>query len=148
MSDYRETVQAFLRAQSTLALATINAAGQPETAPLFYVSDELLHLYWLSSPASRHSLNLASQPRVAATIYPAVWNWLDIAGLQMEGEAGAVTDAAAREPVLNLYLNKFQLPDSFAGAIASSTLYRLRPTWMRWLNNREKFGFKTEILLP
>lgn len=148
MSAYREATHAFLAAQSTLALATVNESGAPEVAPVFYVADEAFALYWLSAASSRHSLNLTARPMVAATIYPAVWNWLDIAGLQIEGQAGIVGDSVEREAALALYLNKFQLPESFAGAIAGSSLYRLRPQWMRWLNNREHFGFKTEIPLP
>jgi uncharacterized protein YhbP (UPF0306 family) len=148
MSDYRETVRTFLKAQSTLSLATVNAGDQPEAVPLFYVSDDALRLYWLSSPNSRHSQNLLAHPRVAGTVYPTVWNWADIVGLQLEGEASDVTDAAQREHILQLYLAKFKLPESFAEAIAASTLFMLRPTWMRWLNNREMFGFKTEIPLP
>jgi nitroimidazol reductase NimA-like FMN-containing flavoprotein (pyridoxamine 5'-phosphate oxidase superfamily) len=34
-----ETVRQFLRAQSTLSLATVNAEGTPQIAPLFYVFD-------------------------------------------------------------------------------------------------------------
>src|SRR5512145_2559099 len=106
MNPMNEAVRAFLEAQSTLALATVNADGQPEVTPVFYVSDEALALYWLSATSSRHSLNLTSQPRVAATIYPAVWGWNDIRGVQVEGEAQAVTDVLIREPILSRYLQK------------------------------------------
>ena len=83
-------IHSFLAAQSTLALATVNADGTPTTAPLFYVSDEELNLYWLSSPRSRHSVNLSERPNVAATIYPTVWEWQEIRGLQIEGQASAI----------------------------------------------------------
>jgi len=145
MSDTRDIIQAFLETQSTLALATVNAAGQVEAAPLFYVSDEALNLYWLSSESSRHSVNLTARPRVAATIYPMVWNWNDIRGVQIEGEAQAVRDEFVRERVLQRYLAKFLLPASFDELIAATTMYVLKPQRLRWLDNGVSFGFKEEI---
>lgn len=145
MSDTREVIQAFLESQSTLALATVNAAGQAEVAPLYYVSDEALNLFWLSSESSRHSVNLAARPRVAATVYPRVWNWNDIRGVQLEGEAQAVRDEFVRERVLQRYLAKFLLPASFDAIIATTMLYVLKPQWIRWSDNSVSFGYKTEI---
>lgn len=147
MTDTRETIRAFLESQSTLALATVNAAGQAEVTPLFYVSDEAFNLCWLSSPDSRHSLNLAARPRVAAAIYPAVWDWQDIRGLQIEGEAAAVSDEVKRRQILARYLEKFPLPAAFTQQINASVLYVLKPVWMRWLDNGVRFGYKTEINL-
>ncbi len=145
MTDTRDIIQAFLESQSSLALATVNAAGQAEVAPLFYVSDEALNLYWLSSESSRHSVNLAARPHVAATVYPMAWNWNDIRGVQLEGEAQAVRDEFLRERVLQRYLAKFLLPASFDAQIAATTLYVLKPQWIRWLDNGVSFGYKTEL---
>jgi uncharacterized protein len=140
-------VQGFLDTQSTMALATARADGQPESAPLFYVSDERLNLYWLSSPTSRHSLNLSERPAVSATIYAPVWNWTDIVGLQIEGLASPITDDRIREQVLTLYLRKFQLPPELDKTITGSTLYMLTPIWIRWVDNSVSFGYKAEINL-
>lgn len=145
--ENRETVRAFLETQSTLALATVDEAGNPQAAPLFYVSDDDLNLYWLSSPTSRHSLNLAANKQVAATIYPAVWEWTEIRGLQIEGEAGIVRNNAHREAILTRYRHKFNLTPDLNTIIEQSTLYSLRPTWVRWLDNGVSFGFKAEITL-
>lgn len=140
------TIRVFLQSQSTLALATIAADGQLQVAPLFYVSDEALNLYWLSSSSSRHSLNLAAREQVAATIYPDVWKWTDIRGLQIEGHARAVTDETTRADILNHYRQKFNLPAEFKTLISNSTLYVLTPTWIRWLDNGVRFGYKAEII--
>jgi hypothetical protein len=145
--DLRQVVRAFLEANSTLALATVNASGQPECAPVYFVSDDTLNLYWLSSVTSRHSVNLAARPAVAATVYPAVWGWEDICGLQIEGAAQPVRDDRVREQILILYLRKFQLPEALDAAITSSTLYVLRPAWIRWLDNSVSFGYKAELKL-
>lgn len=142
--ESREAVRQFLMSQSTLALATVKPNGNPQIAPLFYVSDDTLNLYWLSSANSGHSLNLKLHPQVAVTIYPAVWQWIHIRGLQIEGEVSPITDERIREDILRRYLLKFNLPSSFDGQIAASTLYQLKPTWLRWLDNSVKFGFKAE----
>ena len=140
------TVRAFLSQHSTLALATVNAGGQPEVAPLFYLSVSLT-LYWLSSPKSRHSVNLAARPQVAATIYPAVWGWQDIRGIQIEGIADAIDDADARITLLTSYRAKFNIPLELDAQIIASTLYRLNPTWIRWLDNSVRMGYKAESQL-
>jgi len=143
--DNLQIVCAFLETQSTLALATTSSDGQPQVAPIFYVSDDRLNLYWLSSPKSRHSVNLVRNPKVAATMYPSVWQWNDIVGLQLEGEARPVGDERIREQILILYLRKFQLPPDFDSVIQASTLYALTPNWLRWLDNSVAFNHKVEI---
>ncbi|MCB9453500.1 MAG: pyridoxamine 5'-phosphate oxidase family protein [Anaerolineaceae bacterium] len=145
--ESKEAIRAFLETQSTLTLATVDDDGTPRAAPLFYVSDDDLNLYWLSSPTSRHSLNLGAHPQVAATIYPAVWAWTAIRGLQIEGIAGIVTGSEHRESILACYQQKFNLPPDLNAIIEQSTLYTLRPTWIRWLDNSVSFGFKAEITL-
>ena len=143
--DIRQVIREFLETQSTLSLATVNAEGHPETAPVFYVSDDQFNLYWLSSTSVQHSVNLSARSHVSGSVCPAVWQWADIVGLQIKGEAKAISDERIREQILLIYLRKFQLPPSFDSMIASSTLYVLRPTWMRWVNNSVQFGYKTEL---
>ena len=143
--DIRQVIREFLETQSTVALSTVNAEGHPETAPVFYVSDDQFNLYWLSTTQVAHSVNLSAHSQVSGSICPTTWQWEDIAGLQIKGEARAISDERIREQILLIYLRKFQLPPTFDSMIASSTLYVLRPTWMRWVNNSVTFGYKTEI---
>lgn len=145
--DTRQIIRQFLETQATLSLATVNAEGQPEAAPVFYVSDDQFNLYWLSSTHVAHSVNLSAHSVVSGCIYPSVWQWEDIVGLQVKGEAQAISDERVREQILLLFLRKFQLPPTFDAVIASSTLYVLKPTWMRWVNNSVSFGHKVELEL-
>jgi uncharacterized protein YhbP (UPF0306 family) len=138
------TIRGFLESQSTLALATVDTEGNPQVAPLFYVSDDALNLYWLSSADSRHSVNLMAREQVAATIYPAAWHWTEIRGLQIEGTAHLITDDALRQDVLTRYCQKFDLPSGFESIITGSGLYVLKPAWVRWLDNSVRFGYKSE----
>lgn len=143
--DIRQVIRAFLETQSTLALATVNTAGHPETAPVFYVSDDQFNLYWLSGTQVAHSVNLIAHNQVSGSIYPMIWQWTDIVGLQIKGVAQVISDERVREQILLIYLRKFQLPPSFDNLIASSTLYVLRPSWLRWVNNGVQFGYKVEL---
>jgi uncharacterized protein YhbP (UPF0306 family) len=145
--DTTQIIRAFLETQSTLALATVNSDSDPQIAPVFYVSDDQLNLYWLSAPTSRHSANLIARSKVSGAIYPSVWQAADIVGVQIEGDARAIGDDRIREQILNLYLRKFQIPPEFDSIINSSTLYMLTPRWIRWIDNSVQFNYKSEINL-
>lgn len=143
--EIRVIIQTFLETQSTLALSTVNAEGKPETAPVFYVSDDRFNLYWLSATHVNHSVNVLANAAVSGAIYPTIWAWQEIVGLQVQGMAEVIHDERIREQILLVYLRKFQLPPSFDAAIAASTLYMMRTTWIRWINNSVKFGYKIEL---
>lgn len=143
--DVLATVRAFLAGQSTAALATVDESGAAQAAPVFFSSDDALNLYWLSSPGSRHSLNLAARPRVAATVYADVWMWQTIRGVQIEGDAALLAEMTEeRAAILRGYRQKFRLPPEMDALITASSLYVLRPRWLRWLDNGVRFGFRAE----
>ena len=50
-----DRVRAFLAEHTTMTLATVGPSGEPQAAAVFYVADEQLNLFFLSSPTSRHS---------------------------------------------------------------------------------------------
>jgi uncharacterized protein len=138
-------VRSVLAATSTLVLATADAEGIVSSAPLFFVFDPELRLYWLSSPSSRHSRNLALRPQAAVSVYPAVWNWSEIRGAQLEGTATPVSDGGERNRILPEYIERFQLPADLSPAIAKSTLYRFVPAWVRYVTNAMAFGEHAEF---
>jgi uncharacterized protein YhbP (UPF0306 family) len=148
--DMRPVLRDFLDGQSTLALATAgDKDGRPQVAPLFFVCDDDFNLYWISDPDSRHSANIAGWNDVAAAIYAHTWEWTGIKGVQIEGDAWAVTDDDnERAHALALYQAKFPfVNDKFADVIAGSVIYVLRPRWIRWLDNERRFGYKQEFTL-
>jgi uncharacterized protein YhbP (UPF0306 family) len=147
--DLRPALGAFLASQSTMALATAgDQDGRPQVAPLFFASDEALNLYWVSSPDSRHSANIADWNDVSAAIYALAWDWAGIKGVQIAGNARAVTDDEERRHALRVYSAKFPfVKDQFMDLIENSVFYVLRPTWLRWLDNERRFGYKQEYRL-
>ncbi|NDJ74742.1 MAG: hypothetical protein GYB65_00670 [Chloroflexi bacterium] len=147
--DMRPVLSDFLAAQSTLALATAgDEDGRPQVAPLFFVSDEDINLYWISSPDSRHSINISDWNDVAATVYQDTWEWQQIKGVQFEGDALPVTDDDERARALALYKAKFPfVNEKFETLMAQSVIYVLRPRWLRWIDNERRFGYKQEFAL-
>ena len=133
-------VGALLSGQSTLTLATVNEQGMPAVAPLLYIVDEELNLYWLSSEKSEHSRNVAREPSVAGTVYAETDQWRRILGVQMRGVASTVTDPTQRKILIDKYCRRFQLGRVFQLVIRRSTVYALRPQFIRFIDNSGGFG--------
>jgi hypothetical protein len=142
-----KAVASLLRSQSTLALSTADADGQPHATPLFYLTGDDFLLYWFSSPSSLHSRNIAVDPRAAVSIYVPTEHWKEICGVQMSGVVSKVADRALRREISRAYRERFHLGNVFRVAIAKSALYRFCPHWIRYLDNTKRFGFKVEISL-
>jgi uncharacterized protein YhbP (UPF0306 family) len=138
-------VAALLGEETTLSLATTGEGGQACVAPLFYIVDEELSLYWLSSRSSLHSLNLARTPYAAATVYRNVKNWKEIRGVQLRGTVSKVTDPDRRGALIETYCKRFNLGRVLRPALRLCTLYCLQPDFFRYIDNARGFGFKFEL---
>jgi uncharacterized protein YhbP (UPF0306 family) len=141
-----ELAVALLRKQSTLALATADEAGEACIAPLFYIADDELSLFWLSSETSQHSVNLIRRSRAAVTVYRHADNWKEIRGVQMRGTVSVITDQKHRREVVKIYCQRFKLRSVFHLAISQCALYVFRPEFIRYIDNSRKFGSKVELV--
>jgi hypothetical protein len=142
-----ETIAALLREESTLALATTDEQGQACVAPLYYIADEQLTLFWLSAETSLHSRNLKRVPMASAAIYRHSENWKEIRGVQLRGPVSVVADKERRRALIEAYCQRFQLGVLFKTAIGQCSLYALRPAFFRYIDNSRVFGHKFEIAL-
>lgn len=52
-----------------MVLATADAAGQPWASPVWFAHRDYRELVWVSSPAARHSRNVAQRPQVGIVIF-------------------------------------------------------------------------------
>lgn len=143
-----EVVANFLREQTTLSLATAGEEGAPSATPLFYIVDEALALYWLSSKTSQHSRNLLERPGVAAAVHCNAKSWREIRGVQMRGAVSEVTDPQRRAQIVKAYCARFSLGGVFRLAIQRSTVYVLQPDFFRFIDNTKGFGSGFEITRP
>jgi uncharacterized protein YhbP (UPF0306 family) len=140
-----ELVAALLGEETTLSLATTGEGGQACVAPLFYIVDEELSLYWLSSESSLHSLNLARTSRAAATVYRNVESWKKIRGVQLRGVVGKVTEPERRAALVKAYCERFKLEHLPHMVLRRSILYALQPDFLRYIDNARGFGLKFEL---
>jgi uncharacterized protein YhbP (UPF0306 family) len=140
-----ELIAALLRGQSTLALATTDEQGRPCVAPLFYLVDDELSIFWLSSETSQHSVNLARVPRASATVYRHAESWKEICGVQMHGAVTVITDQMRRKAQINLYCERFQLETVFRLVISRCALFAFTPDFFRYIDNSKWFGKKIEL---
>lgn len=139
------TISALLRGESTLALSTVDEQGEPSLAPLFYIVDDDLSLFWFSSSRSRHSRNLERAPRASAAVFRHSENWKGIRGVQMRGSVTAVADKSRRAALIEAYCERFNLGAAFQLAICRCKLYEFRPDFFRYIDNSMGFGYKFEV---
>src|SRR5271157_4369401 len=140
-----DPVAALLNEETTLSLATIGEQGQACVAPLFYIVDKELSLYWLSSESSQHSMNLSGNPCAAATVYRSVESWKKIRGVQLCGIVSKVTVPESRDALLAAYCKRFKLGRVLLPALRLSAMYALQPDYIRYIVNARGFGYKFEL---
>ena len=133
-----------------MTLATQGPAG-PWAAAVFYANNGF-NLYFVSSPASRHSRNLAVQPAVTATVHEDYLDWREIKGIQMEGTVAQVSETEQTR-VRELYGEKFPLAgDSpyalapIAAALAQARWYKLAAVRAYFVDNSAGFGHRDQVL--
>lgn len=150
-TDARVNAQAYLRAHNVMTLATHGPEGL-WAAAVFYVHENF-DLYFLSSPSTRHSLNLAANPRVAVTIQADYDDWRAIKGIQMEGNVTRLEGLEQARAIL-LYGKKFSIvgniaraPAEIARAFSRVAWYRVTPTRVYFVDNSQAFGHRDEIAL-
>ena len=142
-------VQRYLRDHNVATLST-SGSGDPWAAAVFYANDGYT-LYFLSSPTSRHCLDLAQNPRVAVTIQEDYSDWLEIKGVQMEGVASEIS-GVEEEKARRLYGQKFpvvgmlaQAPAAIVKALAKVRWYKVVPHRLYFIDNSVGLGHRDEV---
>jgi hypothetical protein len=153
----RARIRHLLAAHATMTLATTGPDG-PWASAVFYAADAAFHLYFVTDLRTRHGANLLREGRAAAAIQADISDWYAIRGLQLEGRVHELSEAE-RATGLEVYLNRFPEVRRLAEAphgederkigerLARIPLWRLAPTRIRVLDNREGFGWKDELAL-
>lgn len=147
----RQRVRRYLHEHRVLTLATLGPQG-PWAAAVFYARDESA-LYFVSSPTSRHAVELGAHARVAGTVQEDYADWVSIQGVQLEGLA-CKAEGEDRALAQRVYTGKFPLigslaaaPEPIARALARVEWYKLVPERLLWIDNAAGFGRRQELLL-
>ncbi|MEE9404053.1 MAG: pyridoxamine 5'-phosphate oxidase family protein [Algisphaera sp.] len=144
-------IQAFLGLHRTASLATVDGLGVPHAANIQYAHEDHGTLWWVSSPQSQHSQNLAANPQAAITVYAPNQVPEAIHGVQCRGRLATVLAPGDSQyaAALKHYLATFAFAGHppFEAALAKQSLYCFKPSWLRWIDNRRGFGWNVEKTL-
>jgi uncharacterized protein YhbP (UPF0306 family) len=137
-----------LLSTSTMTLATTGVSGEIHAAPVYFVADESLQLYFFSDPESQHARDITRRPAAAVAFYPECFSWEDIRGVQMRGEVYLVEPGMDWDRAWKLYQSKFPFVSALKEIVAQNAMYTFTPNWVRLVDNQRGFGFKQEWTLP
>jgi nitroimidazol reductase NimA-like FMN-containing flavoprotein (pyridoxamine 5'-phosphate oxidase superfamily) len=84
---------AVFAANRYMTLATADEEGRPWVSPVWYAREGYGELYWVSSPETRHSRNLAARPQAAIVVFDSQVPVGFAAAVYMEAVARELTGA-------------------------------------------------------
>jgi nitroimidazol reductase NimA-like FMN-containing flavoprotein (pyridoxamine 5'-phosphate oxidase superfamily) len=87
-----DIARAVLDTNAFMTLATSDADGVPWASPVWFASEDYHSLYWVSSPGSRHSRNLAVRPEMSAVVFDSTQRPGDVQAVYMSATAVEVDD--------------------------------------------------------
>lgn len=131
MAELKEVIFDTLRDALVINIATVKN-NQPWVAAMIYVYDQSFNLYWLTKTSTRHSQEIALNPKVAANI-TAVQENGNARQLQIEGEAHLCDDQKISVEVEEKYHERHKQFENksleeLAAEVKKYTLYKLEPT--------------------
>ena len=149
-SPLAKRIAEFLSAHHVVTLAT-SAEGAVHAASLMYAVDGF-ELYWMSDPKSRHSQEIETNHRVAATIAPDYSDFKAIRGLQIAGTAARLTAGGEILHASALMLRRYGFlralaagPVALRQAFERGGFYRLLPENITLIDNSLGFGHKETL---
>ncbi|MGB5156123.1 pyridoxamine 5'-phosphate oxidase family protein [Desulfobacterium sp. N47] len=155
-TELKKIILNYLESHHTLSLATVGE-GLPHAATVFYVNIGL-DLYFLSSPTSRHGINMSHCARVSATINEDYAQWRLIKGIQLEGFVKTVSGIWENGRLAIAFIKKFpdvadffsprKLGEKILSKVEKVKIYELTPTRIYFINNEFGFGHREELILP
>jgi uncharacterized protein YhbP (UPF0306 family) len=145
-----QAIVALLDEHTVFTLATTHDAA-PHAVSLMYARDGLA-LVWVSDPETRHSRDLAANPRAAATVARQYEDFTSIRGLQMTGRARRLDGGDETAWALDLLTERYPFferfragPAKLARHLEAAAAYRFDPETVTLVDNTRGFGFRAEI---
>jgi uncharacterized protein YhbP (UPF0306 family) len=124
----------YLSGQNTLTLATASPTGTPHAATFLYVN-EGPSLYFWSKASAESSRHIEQNPLVAFTIDEFTSDLTQTRGVQGIGECSVLLSGEQIARVADLFGQKF--PSLAPGATMSISFYRITPTEIQFIDNRQ-----------
>jgi nitroimidazol reductase NimA-like FMN-containing flavoprotein (pyridoxamine 5'-phosphate oxidase superfamily) len=102
MSDPAAGARAVIDANRYMTLGTADDSGHPWVTPVWFAPADYREFFWVSSPAARHSRNIAIRPVVSIVIFDSQVPVGSAAAVYMTAVAQELT-GAARERGLEVF---------------------------------------------
>jgi len=148
MTSVNARVVEFLNSHRVINLAYADLEGKIQCCALWYAADAQLNLYVLSSLSTQHGKALQSGGEIAFTINKDQQHWKSITGVQGRGRIRLLD---ADHHAFDTYAAKFSfILEQFSGleaALEETRIWKIRPTWVRLIDNSLGFGHKDELEL-
>jgi uncharacterized protein YhbP (UPF0306 family) len=146
-SKEKEMLLDFMKSHKLMTLATFD--NKPWVATVFYVADENLNLYFLTSPKTEHGQHIAKNGMVACNIINSHQQVISQKmGLQIEGTAEKVSVFESIKKTLQMWHNtnpgkedKLSF-DNIKNKVIGARVYKVTPSRMKFFN--EKLYLKEE----
>ena len=106
-------VPQLLNANHYCVLATADAAGEPWATPVFFAARHARELFWVSSPTSRHSRNIAVRPTIGITIFDSTAPIGGAEALYLEAHAGPL-DSSLHPQALEVLNSRLPPPQALS----------------------------------
>ena len=91
MTDLAEVARSTLASNRFMVLGTVDPSGRPRVSPVWFTMVDHQEVFWLSSPDSHHSRNIAERPEVSIVVF-------DSRAQPYTGQAVYLDATAARVP--------------------------------------------------
>jgi uncharacterized protein YhbP (UPF0306 family) len=127
-----------------MTIATVGRYAIPHAATVYFAADASLNFYFLSAEHSQHIQDLVINPMAAVTIFPVVSKWQEIRGVQMRGCVQEVMIGIKWAKGWAIFAYKFPDSKELEIEVSKNHLFVFTPTWIRLIDNRDKFGSKQE----
>ena len=94
MSDPAAAARAVIDANRYMTLGTADESGHPWVTPVWFAPADYREFFWVSSPATRHSRNLAARSQVSVVVFDSQVPVGSAAAVYMTAVAQELTGAA------------------------------------------------------
>lgn len=146
--ELREAIYTYLQSQHLMALATHSESTW--IANVYFLVDQDLNIYFMSSPHTEHRQDISKNSQVAIAVSDSSKKPNEAkSGLQLTGNAEVVEDAIELGKVILSWNQRFSViggnPITLENItnLAHSRLYRIKPTRIKYYNTdlwpEEKF---------
>ncbi len=122
--DFAEMAKAIINSTLYMVLGTADKSGQPWVSPVYFTASKYKEFYWISSPETRHSRNIAKHPQISIVIFNSQVPVGKAKAVYMSAKAEELTGSDL-ERGLVIYNGRF--PDPAKQGVQDIRLEEVRP---------------------